>query len=252
MPPQLMTLTIEVWRQSGPDSAGAFETHTVTDVAPQLSLLELLDRLNADLVDKGVEPLAFDHDCREGICGSCGVMVDGVAHGPRMNTPTCQQHLRQFSNGDHLRLEPMRASGFGVVRDLVIDRSSLDSIISAGGHIGTAIGSAPEANTIPIGKSVAEEAMDHAACIGCGACVAACPNASAHLFVGAKVSQLALLPQGQPEREERVVRMISSADETFGACSDVGACRDVCPALVPLDAIARLNHERLRALLRRR
>lgn len=251
-PPSLMTLTVEVWRQAGPDTQGAFETHTVTDVAPELSLLELLDHLNADLVDKGIEPIVFDHDCREGVCGSCGVLVDGVPHGPKMNTPTCQQHLRSFADGDHVRLEPMHARGFEVIRDLVVDRSPLDRIIAAGGHVATPVSGAPEANAIPIGKAVAEQAMDHAACIGCGACVAACPNASAHLFVGAKVSQLALLPQGQPQRQKRVAAMTASADLDFGACSDVGACRDVCPAGVPLDAIARLNHERLRSILRRR
>lgn len=247
-----MRITIEVWRQSGPTDVGAFETYTLENVAPEQSLLELLDHLNADLVDRGIEPIAFDHDCREGVCGSCGVLVDGLAHGPLTNTPTCQQHLRSFSDGDHIRIEPLRARAFEVIRDLMVDRRALDSIIRAGGHIATPVGGATEANAILVSKPTAEQAMDHAACIGCGACVAVCPNASAHLFLGAKVSQLALLPQGQPERSERISAMSEAADAHFGACSDVGACRDACPAGVPLDAIARLNAERLRSVLRRR
>lgn len=246
-----MKITVEVWRQAGPDTSGGFESHSVDDVAAEMSLLELLDRLNADLVDRDVEPFVFDHDCREGICGSCGVLVDGRPHGPELNTPTCQQHLRSFTDGDTIRLEPLHARGFPLIRDLVVDRTALDHIIAAGGHVTTPISGAPEANSILIAKPTAEQAMDHAACIGCGACVAACPNASAHLFVGAKVSQLSLLPQGQPERTSRVRAMTAVADREFGACSDVGACRDACPASVPLDAIARLIRERLRSTLRR-
>jgi len=246
-----MKVTVEVWRQAGPEAEGAFETYTVDGVTAERSLLELLDRLNADLVDGGIEPIVFDHDCREGVCGSCGVLVNGVAHGPEKNAATCQQHLRSFSDGDHLRFEPMHARAFPVIRDLVVDRSALDRVIAAGGHVATPVSGAPEANSILVAKETSEQAMDFAACIGCGACVAACPNASAHLFVGAKVAQLALLPQGQPERSRRVVAMTAVADIDFGSCSDVGACRDACPAGVPLGAIARLNFERLRSALRR-
>lgn len=242
-----MRVTVEIWRQAGPEAIGAFETHTVDDVSAGLSLLELLDRLNADLVDADLEPIAFDHDCREGACGSCGVLVNGRPHGPEDNTPTCQQHLRSFADGDHIRIEPMHVPAFPIVRDLVVDRNALDRVVAAGGHIATPVSGASEANSILIAKETAEAAMDYAACIGCGACVVVCPNASAHLFVGAKVAQMALLPQGQPERSKRVTAMAAAADADFGACSDVGACRDACPVSVPLDAIARLNRERIRS-----
>ncbi len=247
-----MNITLEVWRQVTPDSAGGFVTYTVADATPEMSLLELLDRLNADLVDHRIEPIAFEHDCREGICGCCGVLVDGVAHGPALNTPTCQQHLRSFVDGATIRLAPMGAAAYPVIRDLMIDRSALDRIIAAGGFVSTPTGSAPEANSIPIAKELADRAMDDAACIGCGACVAACPNASAQLFVGAKVSQLARLPQGQPERRARARSMAAAAALDFGACSDVGACRDACPAGISMDVIAALNREVLRASWSRR
>ncbi|WP_370328095.1 succinate dehydrogenase/fumarate reductase iron-sulfur subunit [Euzebya sp.] len=247
-----MTLTIDVWRQDGPDVPGRFERHQVTDATPEMSLLELLDRLNDQLVGEGREPVAFDHDCREGICGTCGVTVDGRPHGPVPNTPTCHQHVRSFADGDRVTLEPFRAAGFRVVRDLVVDRSALDRIIAAGGTVSVDTGTAPDADAQPVHHDVAEQAMDFAACIGCGACVAACPNAAAHLFTGAKLAQLALLPQGAVERTERAQSMTAVMEEHFGSCTTYGECVEVCPAGIPLVAIARLNREVVRSRFGRR
>ena len=247
-----MHLTIDVWRQDGPDDEGRFERHEVTDATPEMSLLELLDRLNDQLVTDGGDPIVFDHDCREGICGTCGVTVDGRPHGPVANTPTCHQHLRSFSDGDHITLEPFRAAGYPVIRDLMVDRSALERIIAAGGTVAVDTGTAPDADAMPIHHDLAELAMDFAACIGCGACVAACPNAAAHLFTGAKVAHLSILPQGAVQRTERATAMVAAMEEVFGSCTTYGECIDVCPAGIPLTAIATLNREAVRSRLRRR
>lgn len=246
-----LRLIVDVWRQAGPDASGAFETYEVDDATPAMSLLELLDRINAQLVEADREPVVFDHDCREGVCGSCGFVVDGRPHGPEVNVPTCQQHLRSFSDGDHIMIEPFRAAAFPIVRDLMVDRSALDRIIAAGGYVSTVTGSAPEANSIPVAKPDAELAFDLAACIGCGACVAACPNAAAHLFTSAKVRHLAVLPQGAPEKTARALAMAEAMDAEFGGCSDVGLCARVCPAGVPISAIAAFNADVLRAKIGR-
>lgn len=245
-----MRLTLDVWRQDGPDDAGRFERHEIDDATPEMSLLELLDRLNDKLVSEGQDPVVFDHDCREGICGTCGITVDGRPHGPAPNTPSCHQHLRSFSDGDHIVLEPFRAAGYPVVRDLMVDRSALERITAAGGYVSLDTGTAPDADALPVHHDVAEQAMDFAACIGCGACVAACPNAAAHLFTGAKVAHLAPLPHGQVERAERADAMTATMEETFGSCTTYGECVDVCPAGIPLTAIATLNREVMRSRLR--
>jgi succinate dehydrogenase / fumarate reductase iron-sulfur subunit len=227
--------------------------YTVRDVSPDMSFLELLDVLNEDLVKRGEDPVAFDYDCREGICGSCAMMIDGIAHGPLPGTTACQLFLRHFRDGATVIVEPWRAKPFPVVKDLVVDRSAFDRIMAAGGFVSVDAGSAPEANTIPVPKDTAEAAMDAAACIGCGACVAACKNASAALFVGAKVTHLVLMPQGQPERERRVLAMVEQAErEGFGACSNEGECEAVCPKGISVAHIARMNREYLRALIARR
>lgn len=245
-----MRLTLLIWRQSAPDEPGGLERYEVDEVAPQMSVLELLDMLNARLVAEGREPVAFDHDCREGICGSCGVMVNGRPHGPADTTPACLQRVRSFADGDVVTLEPFRARAFPVVRDLVVDRSALDRIIASGGFVSTATNAAPEAHTQPVSKREAETAMDHAACIGCGACVAACPNAAAQLFTGAKVAHLATLPQGQVERYDRVRAMVSTMEEWFGSCTSMGECVPACPADIGLDVIAELNRDHRRSLMR--
>lgn len=247
-----LRLTLDVWRQDGPDHDGSFERHEIDDAAPEMSVLELLDRLNDALLAAGREPVAFDSDCREGICGACGCLVNGTPHGPTDGTPVCLQRLWQFRDGDHLVLEPFRARAFPVIRDLVVDRSALDAIIAAGGYVSVATGTAPPAESVPVGHEVAEAAMDMAACIGCGACVAACPNAAATLFTSAKVAQLALLPHGQPERDRRVVAMVAEQEAHFGACSNIAECVPACPAEIPLASIARMNRELLRARVRRR
>ncbi len=246
-----MKLTLHIWRQPGARSKGRFVEYKLDDVSPDMSFLEMLDVLNEDLLLKGVDPVAFDHDCREGICGTCGVVINGRAHGPRDRTTCCQLHMRSFKDGDELWIEPWRARAFPVVKDLIVDRGAFDRIIAAGGFISAPTGSAPDANAIPISKENADLAMDAAACIGCGACVAACPNASAMLFTSSKVAQLSLLPQGHPEREMRVKNMVAQMDvEGFGNCTNHGECTAVCPKAISLDNIARLNREYLRATLR--
>jgi succinate dehydrogenase / fumarate reductase iron-sulfur subunit len=244
---------LEVWRQRSADDVGRFELYHLEDVTEHMSFLEMLDVLNLQLVAKGEMPVAFDSDCREGICGICGFLVNGVAHGPLANATICQTHMRHFKDGDALRLEPWRAAAFPVLRDLVVDRSALDRIIAAGGYVSTRTGSATEANAILVPKDAADRAMEAAACIGCGACVAACPNASGALFTGAKISHLGLLPQGQPERRSRVLRMTAQARvEDLGHCTTIGECARVCPASIQLEVISRMNRDWLRAALSRR
>ena len=243
-----MKLTLHVWRQAGPDAKGEFVTYDAPDVSPDMSFLEMLDVVNEGLIAKGQMPIAFDHDCREGICGSCGMMINGVAHGPMKATATCQLHMRSFKDGDSVWIEPWRASAFPVLRDLVVNRGALDRIVASGGFISVNTGSAPEANSVPVGKVDADAAMDAAACIGCGACVAACPNGSASLFTAAKVSHLGLLPQGQPERYRRVMRMVAQMDaESFGHCTLFGECQEACPKEISIDTIARMNRDFIKA-----
>ena len=237
-----MNLTLHVWRQKSPSDAGRMVRYDAKNVNPEMSFLEMLDVLNEDLLAKGEDPIAFDHDCREGICGSCGFMINGVAHGPKRGTTVCQLHMRQYRDGDVVYLEPWRARAFPVVRDLVVDRSAFDRIIMAGGFISAITGSAPDGNAILVPKDAAELAMDAAACIGCGACVAACPNASASLFTAAKLTHLNVLPQGQPERHTRVLNMVAAANrEVFGHCTNIGECEAVCPKEIRLEVIARMN-----------
>ena len=239
-----MNLTLYVWRQSSANSKGAMERYDARDIAPEMSFLEMLDVVNERLVERGAAPIAFDHDCREGICGSCGLMINGVAHGPTRGTATCQLHMRTFKDGDTINIEPWRSRAFPVIKDLVVNRGALDRIIGAGGFISAPTGSAQDANGIPIPKSAAEDAMDAAACIGCGACVAACPNGSASLFTAAKISHLGLLPQGQPERHRRASRMVAQMDaEGFGHCTLYGECQDACPKEISIDTIARMNRD---------
>jgi len=237
-----MKIKLKVWKQAGPSAPGKFEEYTATDVSPESSFLEMLDVVNERLVLEGKDPIAFDHDCREGICGMCGMMINGVAHGPSKLTTTCQLHMRSFKDGDSITLEPWRASAFPVLRDLVVDRGALDRIIQSGGFISVATGSAQDANSLPIGKQDADESMDAAACIGCGACVAACPNASASLFTAAKIGHLGLLPQGQPERYRRALSMVAQMDlEGFGGCTLFGECMSACPKGISIDFIKRMN-----------
>jgi succinate dehydrogenase / fumarate reductase iron-sulfur subunit len=245
-----MRILLKIWRQAGPSVAGRFVDYAVDDVSPDMSFLEMLDALNEGLIARGEDPIAFDSDCREGICGACGFMVNGVAHGPDPGTTVCQLHMRRFNNGDRLTLEPWRAKAFPLVKDLVVDRSSLDRIIQAGGFTSANVGGAPDGNAILIPRVTVEKAMDSAACIQCGACVAQCKNASAALFTSAKISHLALLPQGQVERRLRVVSMVERHDsEGFGSCSNEGECEAVCPKEIPITNIARMNREYLRAML---
>ncbi|MDT0445016.1 MULTISPECIES: succinate dehydrogenase/fumarate reductase iron-sulfur subunit [unclassified Streptomyces] len=243
-----MNLTLRIWRQTGPDTEGAMTTYEVTDVSPDMSFLEMLDTLNEDLILRGEEPVAFDHDCREGICGACGMVINGNAHGPERTT-TCQLHMRQFEDGDVIDIEPWRAAAFPVVKDLVVDRSAFDRIIGSGGYVTAPTGSAPEAHATPVPKAAADTAFEHAECIGCGACVAACPNGSAMLFTSAKVVHLNTLPQGGPERESRVLDMVDTMDdEGFGGCTNTGMCTTVCPKGIPMSSITTMNREYLRAL----
>jgi succinate dehydrogenase / fumarate reductase iron-sulfur subunit len=245
-----MRIFLKVWRQSGPSASGELVDYTVESVSPDMSFLEMLDVVNEGLIAKGQDPIAFDSDCREGICGACGFLVNGVPHGPEPGTTVCQLHMRRFTDNDRLVLEPWRAKAFPLIKDLVVDRSAFDRIIQAGGYTSVNVGGAQDGNAILIGKNVVEEAMDSAACIGCGACVAACKNASAALFTSAKVSQLALLPQGQAERKDRVIAMVDRHDrEGFGSCSNEGECEAVCPKEIPITNISRMNREYLRATL---
>ncbi|ACG73949.1 succinate dehydrogenase/fumarate reductase iron-sulfur subunit [Anaeromyxobacter sp. K] len=247
-----MRIVLEIWRQRDPRAEGRFVRYEVTDVSEHMSFLEMLDVLNQALVQRGEMPVAFDSDCREGICGTCGFLVNGEAHGPLRNATICQTHMRHFHDGDVLRLEPWRAAAFPVVRDLVVDRGALDRIVAAGGYVSVRTGGAPDANALPVPKTDADRAMEAAACIGCGACVAACPNASAALFTGAKITHLSLLPQGQPERPLRVRSMAEQARaEGFGHCTSIGECAAVCPAGIQLEVIARMNRDFLRAAFSR-
>jgi succinate dehydrogenase / fumarate reductase iron-sulfur subunit len=247
-----MKLTVEVWRQAGPEEKGRFERHVVADVEPQLSVLELLDALNERLIDAGHEPVAFESDCREGICGACGVTVDGLVHGAEDNVPSCHQRLSRYADGSTVRIEPLRAGAFPVVRDLIVDRSALDGVIRAGGHVAIDAGTAPDADAVPVGAETAERALDFAACIGCGACVAACPNGAAHLFAGSKLAHLSFLPLPAMERQRRAISVVDELERLFGPCSFYGECVQACPAGIPLIAIAAVNHERLLAGAKRR
>ncbi len=243
-----MRIHLNVWRQAGPTDRGQFEAYTLDDVNADMSFLEMFDFLNEKLTKEGKEPVEFDHDCREGICGSCNMMINGHAHGPRARTATCQLHMREFKDGDTVYVEPWRASAFPVVKDLVVDRASFDRIIEAGGYVSVNTGSAPDANAIPIPKDQSDAAFDYAACIGCGACVAACPNASASLFVGAKIAHLALLPQGEPEKAHRVTRMVDQMkEEGFGDCSNHAECEAVCPKGISIAGIAIMRREYMKA-----
>ena len=243
-----MNLRLRVWRQAGPSDRGRMVEYDAPDISPDMSFLEMLDVVNERLIEKGEEPIAFDHDCREGICGSCSLMINGAAHGPMKGTATCQLHMRSFRNGDVIDVEPWRAKAFPVIRDLIVDRSALDRIIQAGGFITASTGGAQDANSILVPKVSAEAAMDAAACIGCGACVAACPNASASLFTAAKISHLGHLPQGQPERYQRVLSMVEQMElEDFGGCTLYGECQEACPKEISIDTITRMNRDFLKA-----
>ncbi|GAA4224571.1 succinate dehydrogenase/fumarate reductase iron-sulfur subunit [Actinomadura meridiana] len=243
-----MKLTLRVWRQRGPKDKGAMVEYALDDISPDASFLEMLDVLNEKLIASGEDPVAFDHDCREGICGMCSLVINGTPHGPERNTTTCQLHMRKFRDGEVIDVEPWRAAAFPVVKDLVVDRSAFDRIVQAGGYITAPTGTAPEAHATPVPKPDADRAFEAAECIGCGACVAACPNGSAALFLGAKVTHLGLMPQGQPERWDRVVSMLETHDEEgFGGCTNTGECTVACPKGIPLDVIGRLNHDYLKA-----
>lgn len=241
-------LTLKVWRQRGPEAPGSFQTYQTGPISTAMSFLEMLDVVNEGLLAAGEEPVAFDHDCREGICGMCGAVVNGRPHGPAPQTTLCQLHMRHFKDGDTLVIEPFRAKAFPLIKDLIVDRSALDAIIAEGGYVSVNSGGAPEANTIPIPTTTAEQALDAAQCIGCGACVAACPNASAMLFVGAKVSHLALLPQGQPERSRRALAMVRKMDASgFGNCGNQRRCEEACPKGISINHIARLHRDFMKA-----
>jgi len=243
-----MKFNLRIWRQEGPELPGHFGEYVIDNVIPEMSFLEMLDALNEDLIKKGEEPVAFDSDCREGICGTCGLVIDGMAHGPKLACTTCEVRMRLFEDGCTITVEPFRAKAFPIIKDLVVDRTAFDRIISKGGYVSTNAGSAPDGNAIPISKDIAEEAMDSAACVGCGACVAACPNASASLFVSAKISQLALLPQGHAERKTRASEMVGQMDkEGFGNCSNHAECEAACPKSISVTNISRMRREYIKA-----
>ncbi len=247
-----MNLTLQVWRQAGPDVPGSFATYEATDISSDASFLEMLDLVNEELVLDGDEPIEFSHDCREGICGSCGVMINGVPHGPQRGTATCQLHMRTFHDGDEIVIEPWRASGFPIIKDLVVDRSPFDEIIQAGGYVTVDTGQAQDANLTQIPKETADLAMDAAACIGCGACVAACPNGAAQLFTSAKLAHLNLLPQGDAERYERTESMVGVMESYFGSCTNMGECETACPKEISIDFIAMMNKDYAKAKFRNR
>ena len=248
----LNNLTLTIWRQAGPDDSGRFESYRIDSISDEASFLELLDILNEQLIEEGKEAITFDHDCREGICGTCSLMIDGQAHGPQRGTATCQLHMRKFASGDTIVVEPWRASAFPIVRDLMVDRGAFDRIVEAGGFITAPTGGAPDANLIPIPKPVADASMDAAECIGCGACVAACPNGAANLFTAAKIAHLNLLPQGQAERYRRVEAMVETMDEHFGSCTNHGECDAACPKSISIDVIALMNADYLKAKFKNR
>lgn len=250
--PATLNLRLRVWRQDGPEAPGRFETYEAAGISPDASFLEMLDVLNERLTLDGKEPIVFESDCREGICGTCGLMIDGRAHGPQKGTATCQLHMRQFSDGDLITVEPWRAGAFEVIRDLAVDRTALDEIIAAGGYISVNVGAAPDANLVAVPKEAAECAFDAAACIGCGACVAACPNSAAQLFTAAKVQHLNLLPQGQPERWARTEAMVETMEQFFGSCTNHGECEEACPKEISIDFIAWTNRDYVRAKLKNR
>lgn len=247
-----MELTLKVWRQDGPNDPGHFETYKATDVADEMSFLEMLDVVNEKLIDDGREPITFDSDCREGICGTCGLMINGQAHGPQKGTATCQLHMRKFRDGETVTIEPWRASAFPVLKDLMVDRSALDAVIEAGGYINADTGGAQDANSILIPKPAADAAMDAAACIGCGACVAACPNSAGQLFTSAKLAHLNLLPQGQTERWKRTEDMVDTMEMFFGSCTNYGECQEACPKEITIDFIALMNRDYIKSKIKNR
>ncbi len=248
----LKDITLKIWRQTGPNDAGHFESYKVDEISDEASFLEMLDYLNERLIGDGKEAIVFDHDCREGICGTCSLMIDGQAHGPERSTATCQLHMRKFQSGANITIEPWRASAFPIIRDLMVDRSAFDRIVESGGFITSPTGGAPDANLIPIPKPVADAAMDAAQCIGCGACVAACPNGAANLFTSAKIAHLNLLPQGQAERYKRVEAMVEKMDEYFGSCTNHGECEAACPKEISIDVIALANADYRKAKVKNR
>ena len=248
----LKDITLKIWRQSGPNDGGRFETYKVDEISDEASFLEMLDYLNERLINEGNEAIVFDHDCREGICGTCSLMIDGQAHGPERATATCQLHMRKFKSGDSITIEPWRAKAFPIIKDLMVDRSAFDRIVESGGFITSPTGGAPDANLIPIPKPVADASMDAAACIGCGACVAACPNGAANLFTSAKITHLNLLPQGQAERYKRVEAMVETMDEYFGSCTNHGECEAACPKEISIDVIALANADYRKAKIKNR
>ncbi|HEY3485664.1 MAG TPA: succinate dehydrogenase/fumarate reductase iron-sulfur subunit [Ilumatobacteraceae bacterium] len=248
----LTNITLRIWRQYGPDDAGHFETYTIAEISDEASFLELLDILNERLISEGTEPITFDHDCREGICGTCSLMINGRAHGPQRGTATCQLHMRKFQSGDTIVVEPWRARAFPIIKDLMVDRAAFDRIVEAGGFISAPTGGAPDANLIPIPKPVADAAMDAAECIGCGACVAACPNGAANLFTGAKLAHLNLLPQGQAERYARTEAMVATMESYFGSCTNHGECEAACPKEISIDVIALMNADYLKSKFKNR
>ena len=247
-----MKLTLNIWRQRSADVPGSMQSYELDDVSPEMSFLEMLDVLNERLIAENQEPVEFEHDCREGICGSCGLMINGQPHGPQGGTATCQLHMRKFADGDTINIEPWRAAAFPVLKDLVVDRSAFDRIVEAGGYITAPTGASGDANLVPIAKDAADAAFDAAACIGCGACVAACPNSAAQLFTSAKIEHLNLLPQGQAERHQRVVGMVDTMEQYFGSCTNHGECTDACPKEIPLDYIAFMNRDYVKAQLKNR